>query len=317
MLIKSADDKSKRVALLQSLQADSSLDRRQQDWVTGELWRLRQGIQGERDASHYIDSHFRDNENYAIVHDLRVVVDGEVAQIDHLLIGRTICFLFETKCFGGNLKINDHGEFSVTYAGRRTFGIESPIEQSRRHEKTLRKLLDRLDLKTRTGLPIEFRHVVLVHPKATITRPSVGKFNTSNVIKADQLPSWHARFVEEDLSVIKMLSLVMNVRGTDTVRAWAEKIVRQHRPSDLLALPEFLQSALHQEKSVEASSTTRPTLAQPVASVQGAAVSDAPKRLVCMTCGVKISYPEGKFCWNNVHRFGGGQYCREHQAAFK
>jgi hypothetical protein len=31
---------------------------------------------------------------------------------------------------------------------------------------------------------------------------------------------------------------------------------------------------------------------------------------------VKISYPEGKFSWNNAKRFGGQAYCREHQAAF-
>ena len=40
------------------------------------------------------------------------------------------------------------------------------------------------------------------------------------------------------------------------------------------------------------------------------------KRLVCSHCGLKISYPEGKFCWNNPKRFNGLQYCREHQALF-
>ena len=40
------------------------------------------------------------------------------------------------------------------------------------------------------------------------------------------------------------------------------------------------------------------------------------KKLICAQCGIKIGYPEGKFCWNNAKRFGGLQYCREHQAAF-
>lgn len=317
MLIKTADDKSKRVALLENLQAAPSLDKRQQEWVTNELWRLRQGIQGERDAAHYIDSHFRDNENYAIVHDLRVEVDGEVAQIDHMLMGRAICFLFETKCFGGNVKINDHGEFSVTYAGQRTFGIESPIEQSRRHEKVLRKLLDRLDIKTRTGQPLEFRHVVLVHPKATITRPAESKFSTSSVIKADQLPSWHAHFVDKELSVLKMLSLVVNVRGVDTVRAWAEKIVRQHRPTDLLALPEFIRPTRQPEARTETAITPNALPASPRSKDPDESTKTSSRRLICGTCGVKISYAEGKFCWANERRFGGAQYCREHQTAFR
>jgi hypothetical protein len=36
-----------------------------------------------------------------------------------------------------------------------------------------------------------------------------------------------------------------------------------------------------------------------------------------VTCGDKITFPEGKFCWANEKRFGGFQYCREHQAQFQ
>ena len=58
MLIKSADDKRKRLELFESLQQSSVLDHGQKDWVRQELFRLRQGIAGERDAAHYIDSQF-------------------------------------------------------------------------------------------------------------------------------------------------------------------------------------------------------------------------------------------------------------------
>jgi hypothetical protein len=47
-------------------------------------------------------------------------------------------FLFETKCFNGELEINDRGEFTMGYAGERRFGIESPLEQSLRHERSKR-----------------------------------------------------------------------------------------------------------------------------------------------------------------------------------
>lgn len=85
MLIKSADDKSKRLALLEDLQKSNRLDQKQKDWLRDELNRLRKGIQGERDAAFYIETYYRDSENYAIIHDLRLVVNG-VAQIDHLLL---------------------------------------------------------------------------------------------------------------------------------------------------------------------------------------------------------------------------------------
>ncbi len=48
MLIKSADDKSKRLALLQDLQLSPLLDTRQKEWLRVELRNLTAGIKGER-----------------------------------------------------------------------------------------------------------------------------------------------------------------------------------------------------------------------------------------------------------------------------
>lgn len=49
------------------------------------------------------------------MHDLRFAFDGEVAQIDHLIINRAFgIYLIETKNYAGNLVINDHGEFTVS-----------------------------------------------------------------------------------------------------------------------------------------------------------------------------------------------------------
>jgi hypothetical protein len=47
----------------------------------------------------------------------------------------------------------------------------------------------------------------------------------------------------------------------------------------------------------------------------GAAQADEKlrRKLICATCGQKISFAEGKFCWNNEAWFGGLQYCRKHQ----
>ena len=48
MLIKSADDKTKRQALLEDLQKSPLLDMRQKKWLREELMRCRKGIQGEK-----------------------------------------------------------------------------------------------------------------------------------------------------------------------------------------------------------------------------------------------------------------------------
>jgi len=136
MLIKSADDKIKRLMLLEDLQRSHLLDMSQKKWLREELMRVKKGIQGERDSAHYLDSYFKGSENHAVLHDLRFIVEGDVAQIDHLVISRGGgIYLIETKNYAGNLVINDHGEFTVEYDDIR-FGIASPIEQSHRHERT-------------------------------------------------------------------------------------------------------------------------------------------------------------------------------------
>ncbi len=326
MLLKSADDKSKRVALLEDLQRSPLIDSAQQKWLRDELMRLKKGMQGERDSAHYIDSYFKDSVNNFIVHDLRLVVDGDVAQIDHLIVNRVgHFFLLETKNYSGSLRINEHGEFTAIYGNDR-YGIESPIEQSRRHERILGKLLERLDITGRTQKQPDFHHVVMVHPKAVIERPPKSAFDTSDVIKADQFPNWHGQFVDK-LGFGTVFKGLINIRGPESVKEWCEKLMRQHRPADLLKLPDFVLPREPSRVTMPVSQPTAPLPAVPVPANQPAVqrpppvVPDVPaeapaKKLICATCSAKISYPEGKFCWNNQKRFGGLQYCREHQAQF-
>jgi hypothetical protein len=326
LLLKSADDKSKRLALLEDLQKSPLLDAKQKKWLREELSRFRKGIQGERDSAYYLDQYFKGGENHVVLHDLRFVVDGDVAQIDHLVINRGIgIYLIETKNYSGNLVINDHGEFTVEYDEDR-FGIPSPIEQSRRHERILSRLLERLGIVNRTGAPLACYHVVMLHPKAIIGRPAPKAFDTSYVIKADQFPTWHGQFVEKSFGFTDVLKLAVNLRGQDTIKEWGEKLMRQHRPASLLELPDFMRpgqptSGMGGKSAPPLAPAVPPTNAAPAQNDSAPRATDRvdqtpAKRLVCAHCGAKITFPEGKFCWNNEKRFGGLQYCREHQAMF-
>ncbi|HEY5581222.1 MAG TPA: nuclease-related domain-containing protein [Rhodoferax sp.] len=327
MLLKSADDKSKRVALLEELQRSQLLDAHQKNWLREELMRFTKGLQGERESAHYLDHYFKDGENHVVLHDLRFVIDGEVTQIDHLIINRTgHIYLLETKNYACNLVINDHGEFTAEYGNAR-FGVPSPMEQSRRHERVLARLLERLDIGGRTQKLPDFHHVVMLHPKATITRPPATVLDTSDVIKADQFPTWHQSFVSK-IGVGGIFKAGLNMRSLDTVKEWGEKLMRQHRPADLLALPEFMRPRKPAKVAAPRPTTSIQNIEgvelpiQPAGNVQtwpiaaGKPAEEPPaKKLICAHCGTKISFAEGKFCWNNEKRFGGLQYCREHQAA--
>lgn len=310
MLVKSADDKSKRLQLLDSLQSAPLLSAQQRDWLRKEYWNVRNGIEGERDAAHYIDRHLHGGENHVVLHDLRLVDEGDVAQIDHLIIGRGFIFyLLETKSFSGNLQINDQGEFTVDYGKGHRFGIPSPIEQSKRHEAVLLRVLERLGIAGRTQEKPLIKHAVLIHPKGIITRPDPKRFDTSDVIKADQFGTWRERFVDKGLGVGKVLTAMLNLRSLDTIAEWGQMLKRQHRPQDLLALPDFM-------KPRQGAPAPEAQRAAPTPRAQGPSevpADDPKKRLICATCGSKISYAEGQYCWNRAARFGGLQYCRAHQ----
>lgn len=319
MLLKKADDKSKRLALLEDLQKSTMLDTRQKAWLRQELGRQRKGIQGEQDSAYYLDQYFKDGENHVLLHDLRFEFEGDTAQIDHLIINRFGHFyLIETKNYSGNVSINSHGEFTVTYDDD-SFGVPSPIEQSHRHERFLMRLLQRLDITNRLGTPLEFHHVVMFHPRALIDRPPASEFDTSNVIKSDQFPSWHRKFAESTLGASAVLRGIANIRSLDTVKEWGEKLMRQHRPQNLLTLPEFMQPKKASPRPATQSPTqdsSKKMQAVPARAETETAGEAGAKRLICLHCDAKISYPEGKYCWNNPVRFKGGQYCREHQALF-
>lgn len=193
-----------------------------------------------------------------------------------------------------------------------------------RHEKVLCKLLERLDIVGRTQKLPDIYHVVMLHPKAIIQRPSSKSFDTSSVIKADQFPTWHKSFVGK-IGVGTLFKTALNMRSLDTIKEWGEKLVREHRPADLLALPDFMRprepaKAAMPPAAVFSAPALMPSMAQ-VAQVQAPSpVNRQPeepaRQLICAHCAAKITYPEGKFCWNNAKRFGGLAYCREHQALY-
>ncbi len=320
MPLKAADDKSKRVKLLEDLQRVPSLSFSQKDWLRIELSNLKKGIAGERDAAYYIDHYFDKGENHVVLHDLRFVIDDEVTQIDHLVIARGgNLYLMETKNYACNLIINERGEFTAEYE-RNRFGIASPIEQSLRHERGLRKLLERLDIGGRVQKQLDIHHVVMLHPKAIIERPPVKSFDTRNIIKADQFPSWHQSFVEK-IGFGTVLMTGLNMRSLETTRQWGEKLMREHRPADLLALPDFMQPKAPVKFAPPAAAPAPVIAPRPVQApapaprpVQHAAEEAPAKRLICAHCGVKLPFVVGQFCWDRPQRFGGLAYCREHQA---
>jgi len=143
MLIKSADDKQPQIDALNALGARPDVDSATGRKVDAEIRQTRAGVAGERDAAYEIEFDSGPSRNRMTIHDLRLEVDGRIAQIDHLIITRLLDFwVCESKHFAEGVAINDHGEWTAFY-GRQAHGIASPVEQNRKHIEVLRDVFDK------------------------------------------------------------------------------------------------------------------------------------------------------------------------------
>ena len=232
MLLKSPDPKESAVAELERLLAAAPGDRRAR--IEQELRIFRAGLKGERDAAYLIDFDFKDHAFYGVIHDLRLEVNGRVAQIDHLLIHRSLeCYVLETKAFKSGLKITDEGEFLRWHDARKSFeGMPSPLAQNERHIAVLRDAFSQIEMPTRLGFRLSptFHSYVLVSPEARIDRSD--RFDSSRVIKADALRQTIIKKVDEE-SVLGTLGQMAKFISAESLEAIGRQLVALHRPASV------------------------------------------------------------------------------------
>lgn len=283
MILKSADDKSAQIASLESLLSTAGPLKSR---IEQELRNLRAGIKAERDAAYLIDFDFKDSTKTAVIHDLRIEVNGRVAQIDHLLIHRTLnIFVLETKHFHAGLKITDTGEFLRWNQFKGNYeGMPSPLAQNERHITVLKDLISRMDMPTRLGIRLapDFQSVVLVDAHARIDRPK--GFDTSNVIKADML----LPLIEKLIDTQNVLSSLAKFVGWETVEEIGRNLVAMHRPVTFDYAARF--------GVAEPTATESPAPPAVTATASATTASASVPSPTCRACGsTKLSIQYGKF----------------------
>lgn len=223
MICKNADSKAEAIATLEGLLARASTDKK--TLIERELRMLRAGVKGEQEAAYLIDFQLKDSKKTAVIHDLRVQLgDGRVAQIDHLLIHRTLRFyILETKHFSHGVKITDEGEFLRWNDWKKTYeGMPSPIEQNERHAAVLRTLLSKLGM----GEP-KIESMILIAPQARIDRSK--QFNSDRVVKADQFLTAMQKNLD-NASFLGLLGGLAKATFSEPIGDIAKKLIRLHRP---------------------------------------------------------------------------------------
>lgn len=285
MLLKSADDKSKQIQQLEDLLAVAPTAKK--NMIEQELRNVRAGIKGEQEAAYLINFDMEKSQNTLIIHDLRLEVDGRVAQIDHLLIHRTLnVFVLETKHLHAGMRITETGEFESWNAFKKCYeGMASPFAQNERHIAVLKDALARIDMPSKMGLRLApvYHSYVLVSPKSRIDRPK--KYDTSHVIKADILGKTIDDTFEK-AGVLDVFGGLARFMSTEALIKAGQTLLRMHRPIS------FDYSARFGIQEAAEPSVIQATPAQqsaPILDVQAA-------QPVCRECkSSRISVQYGKF----------------------
>ncbi|MXR36849.1 nuclease-related domain-containing protein [Craterilacuibacter sinensis] len=238
MLIKSTDDKQPLLAQLENLLGKA--DPKTKTRIEEKLRIMRAGIKGEKEAAYLLDFDFTTSKNVAVIHDLRLEINGRVAQIDHLLIDRMLeIYVLETKHLKDSMKITEDGEFMRWNSYKKTHeGMPSPLAQNERHISVLKDAVQQIEWPTRLGLRLmpSFSSFILVSPGTRIDRPK--KFDTRAIIKADDFKKARERAIEQE-GIIGAIGSVAKMVSSETLEGIARQMAALHIPQHTSAAKTF------------------------------------------------------------------------------
>lgn len=307
MLIKERDNHDEDVETLRRL-LECQITAKQRFLIEREIKCLGSGARGEESSAYYIDFRYKDSDNWAIIHDLRLEHRGFVAQIDHLLINRFLdIYVLESKNYYYGIKITPEGEFLV-WNGKTYVAIESPIEQNRRHVDLLEKMVQATGiLPTRIGFPIppSFLNYVMVAPNSRVDRPSKAKFDTDMVIKADALVAAIEKRLDSTSPVGGAITVMTKLVSQETLETFARKLVRFHRPSRIDYVGKFGIN-IDVKKPLKEQTTDAEV-------VKSGKRVDAKNVLTCDVCGVAVDGKVVYYCRIYKEKFNGKVLCRSCQ----
>jgi len=171
---------------------------------------LIQGEKAEKQMSFYLKRKFSESKDFYIFNDLKIEHNGEIAQIDHLVVSYFGFFIIESKSCVGEISYDNFDQWIRVYQNKRE-GMPSPIEQAKRQYAILKEKLNEnkenlqgkfLFLQKKFGWCV-FEPIVAISDETIMRYP--GKVNP-NVLKADKVTG----FIENKIKEYKK----QNVKAT-------------------------------------------------------------------------------------------------------
>ena len=155
----------------------------------------RAGLKAEKNMAYYLKARFAGTAELLVFNNLKFEHGDLTAQIDHLVLSRWSVYFIETKSVSAKININADLQWSRVY-GRKHYDMESPLEQSRRHEPVLFDLLESrlpdfmgkiIGMQKTFRNTIDIQHLIAISVGATIQ--GKGQKDVKKHLRAlDQIP---------------------------------------------------------------------------------------------------------------------------------
>lgn len=297
MIYKHFQPRTEDILELERLLKIPGITAQQRKDIETEIKKIKAGDKAEAETAYELDFHFGEGKkNVAVIHGLRLEVDGRVAQIDHLIIGRVLdLHVIESKAFGGGVAINEHGEF-CTFWNNKPIAIGSPIAQVKKHVSVIRDaykqgqfmMMKRMGIR----LPLTFRTIIAVGKGARISRPEEGYVGVDRIVKNDHIRDVILRDdAEINLTDRNPLFEAGKIIGQDTLAEFAKSIAAAHKPADFDWATRFGISN----------------------NADAASKASTPAAASCAVCSQVLEDKEVAWCQKRSEQFAGHLLCRVHQ----
>ena len=185
------------------------------------------GHRAEAQMAFYLKRFFAQSPEVDVLHDLRIELDGEVAQMDHLILHPWGLLIVESKSVVDSVQIEDDGQWLRWY-NRRPQGMRSPIVQAKMQARLLQDVLNKAVKPAGALDTIELDVLVAISDQGRIRWASSGPL--PEVCKADQVPER----IERKLQAARERHSKVHL-SDETRPKLAAFLNKMHRPRVLVA----------------------------------------------------------------------------------
>jgi transcription elongation factor Elf1 len=205
------------------------------------------GYEAEKQMAFYLQRAFGDDPNVLVINGLRLRRQGDVAQVDHLVLHPRGIIIVESKSVTTRVQVNAQGEWS-RWTGKQWQGMPSPMLQAQRQAEFLRKFLRGLrDLGQSVdwqALPIDL--MIAISDNGMINRP--GNQPLAGVYKAEQVTEQIRTIVQRQgkgETLLNWLKVVFDesnrILKESTLKQLAQGLIKHHWPRGPLQKADWQQ----------------------------------------------------------------------------